>query len=458
MSRRWAPAAAVVAVVAVVAAVSLVVRQRDGGGDPPVLRLAAADAVATSVAAGAPRGASESTRAGSFILGGVLPSGPATARAQLLDRGAAAPEEVRRLAEALGLTGRPQRVEGAWQVGALRVADAAGHPWSMSTASCGPEVPVTSDGPRSGCATVAGPAGAGPAIDVAAARRAAAGVLAALGQQDADIDVESSGANALVRADPRVDGLPTAGYPTVLDVDAAGSVVSASGYLGRPTAGPAYPLVSARVAFDSLPEQPRALMLCPENANCPQPAPGVVTGARLGLTLTALADDSAALLPAWLFTVKDWPMPLAQPAIEPRFLAPPPTGPPGDRPGDQPTQVDPAPANGPRSPFGFDSVFPTDDPKSLVVQYGDSGSCPHTNVTHSVKESAESVLVLLEGDTQPAGQACTSDYRQVLVTVRLQSALGKRTVIDGSRGTPVPVDRSCSRPMGGPPVPKDTAC
>lgn len=543
MLRRWAPLASAVAVVAIVVAVSLVFSHRGGSGVPPALRLAAGSAGDTAAAADAPLAAGKRAAGGSsFTLVGPLPPGPDEARAQELPRGAAKADDVRRLASALGVKGEPTRVEKAWQVGGLRVEDAAGHPWSLSIAYACPDVPVASDStvssdgstssgssaaclpglgapgttssgggsagsdPAAGSGSVStgsgsAPAGAntttdaappppdpaitacpdnarcaapgwvppaqpspGPTADVNAARRAAAAVLAALGMKDADMDVEGAGEHVFVRVDPRVDGLPTSGYTTFLEIDAESSVVGGGGYLGRPSSGPSYPLVSAKSAFDDLPEPPRILIACAQAASCPQPEPAQVTGAELGLMLTALADEEAALLPAWLFAVKGWPMPLAQPAIEPRFLTLPKDEPVQVDPGlVDPPQVDPAQPTTPvepnkpaatRSSFGFDAVFPTDDPSGIVVQYGDSGSCPHTNVTPVVKESRESVVVVLEADSMPAGQACTDDYHQQLVPLTLKGPLGDRKVIDGSTGSAVAVDRTCSRPMGAPAPPK----
>ncbi|MCW2573469.1 MAG: hypothetical protein JWO88_3527 [Frankiales bacterium] len=497
MLRRWAPLAAAVSVVAIVVAVSLAFH-RSSSGSPPPLRLAAASGTDSAMSAAAPAQGKLAAGGSSFVLAGPLPTGPSEARAQTLPRGAANADEVRRLADALGVTATPRRVDAAWQAGALRVEDAAGHPWSLS--GCAPDVPVGSGG-MADCiagyggtgnasvgsgsapaATSVGPAAPEPGlspcppnarcakpdwvapappmpsplppVDVLAARHAADVVLHDLGLADADVSVEPAGDRAFVRADPRVAGLPTSGYATQLEIDAEGKVVGGSGYLGRSSTGPSYPLVSAKAAFDALPEQPRLMMACPSTADCPPPAPAKVTGAELGLQLTALADDEAALLPAWLFTVTDWPAPLAQPAIEPRFLTLP-SAEPGPVASDQPAPGEPAPApSTARSAFSFDTVFPTDDPKTVIVQYGDSGSCPHTHVTHLAKESADSVFVNLEGDTQPADQACTADYRQMLAPVGLQSPLGNRTVIDASTGKPVTIDRSCARPMGEPVPPK----
>ena len=525
MLRRWAPLAAALSVVAIAVAVS-VAFTHISNGTPPRLRLAAGGAGDSAVPAVAP--AAEGKRAAigsSFQLVGTLPSGPDSARAQSLPKGAASAAAVRRLAGALGVTAEPGRVEGAWQAGSLRVEDAAGQPWSLS-GSCGPDVPVSSDGATVSCASGTGvvssgtvssgsgtsdsssgsgsapapaPVGAaeppvaepapavspcpdnarcakpgwapfppppspGPPVDVTAARHAASLVLADLGLSDADVSVEPAGEQAFVMADPRVAGLPTSGYATSLQIDGDGHVVGGNGYLGRPSAASSYPLISAKAAFDALPEPPRPMFACPSNADCPVFQPAVVTGAELGLQLTALADDEAALLPAWLFTVRDWPAPLAQPAIEPQFLIRPTIAPvPVQTAPDQPAPDQPAPPapgkpapNPPaRSPFGFDSAFPTDDPSGLIVQYGDSGSCPHANVAPLVKESADSVVVTLEGDSQPPERACTADYRQMLVPLTLQSPLGDRKVIDGSRGEVVVVDRTCNRPMGKPAAPKD---
>jgi hypothetical protein len=503
--------AAALSVIAVVVVVSLVFG-RSGSGGPPALRLASGGGSDTAAAADAPLAAGKRGASGSsFQLVGTLPSGPDESRAQLLPRGAAKEVDVRRLAAAAGIDDAPRRVDGAWQAGTLRVEDAAGNPWSMY-AGCGPDQPVSSDGgavsvcssgtvdvgagssgssgsgtgPDSGTAPTsttvapapaappvmspcpdnarcakpgwaAAPPSPGPTADVEAARRTAKAVLDKLGLSEADMSVQGAGEQVFVQADPRVDGLRTSGYTTQLQIDAAMTLVGGNGYLGHPTAAASYPLISAAKAFDNLPEQPRPLYACMVETDCPQPVPAKVTGAELGLQLTALADDEAGLLPAWLFTVEGWPMPLAQPAIEPRFLELP-TPEPVD-----PGVVDPGPADpvppvappaaGARSTFSFDAVFPTDEPHVVIVQYGDSGSCPHTNVTPVVKEDADSVVVTLEADTQPE-QACTADYRQQLVTLKLTAPLGDRKVIDGSRGEPVAVDRTCARPMGSPAAPK----
>jgi len=122
-----------------------------------------------------------------------------------------------------------------------------------------------------------------------------------------------------------------------------------------------------------------------------------------------------------------------------------------------PPAVEPEPSGSTaaRAAFSFDAAYGTDEPYEVVVQYGDSGSCPHERVTHAVQETSEQVLVTLESDAMDADRACTADYRQMLVPVRLQQPLGDRELVDGGRREPVPVDRSCQRPFANPPPPKD---
>jgi len=229
-------------------------------------------------------------------------------------------------------------------------------------------------------------------------------------------------------------------------VDENGKVTGANGWLSTPKQADTYPLVSAREAFDALPSVPR-MMMCPVSpeGGCKEPAPAEITGAHLGLSLQPLAAGGQILVPAWLFDVKGSTDPVAGVAVEPRFLASdeptgrPTVGPspgPSDNPG-SPTQVEPpAPA---RSPLSFDSAYRAKIPNAVVVQYGDSSSCPHQNVTHAVKESATSVVVVLEADPMNTLVACTDNYLAKKVEVALQAPLGDRKVIDGTSGREIPL-------------------
>ena len=102
----------------------------------------------------------------------------------------------------------------------------------------------------------------------------------------------------------------------------------AAGWVRRGAAGPAYPLVTARSAYEALVRTPlpMPLMACPEplppDADpVPCGGPVTVTGARLGLSLQQSADG-LLLVPAWLFDVEGSPKPLVQLAVDPSLLQP----------------------------------------------------------------------------------------------------------------------------------------
>ncbi|MBV9292693.1 MAG: hypothetical protein JO222_09605 [Frankiales bacterium] len=93
--------------------------------------------------------------------------------------------------------------------------------------------------------------------------------------------------------------------------------------------GDRYPVITAQAAFDRLQSQPIAMPeICmlrkdgkPGCASIPRPR---ITGAHLGL-MPDVDGTRPVLVPAWLFTVAGSADPIAQLAIEPSFLAAPPT-------------------------------------------------------------------------------------------------------------------------------------
>lgn len=97
------------------------------------------------------------------------------------------------------------------------------------------------------------------------------------------------------------------------------------------------------------------------------------------------------------------------------------------------------PSLGGREAFAFDAAYADVDPNVLVVQYGDSGSCPSQAVRHDVVGSPDRIAVTLTRTPMPTDRACTADYQIKLVRVALTAALGSREVVDGSRTVPVPV-------------------
>ncbi len=290
---------------------------------------------------------------------------------------------------------------------------------------------------------------------------ATARIRDALGLADAPTRVEG----LTVVVEPLAEGVPTHGIPAVLQLSSEAGLLSASGSLAIGEPGDSYPLRTARKAFDALPIMAMGAP-CDVVTGCPEgPA---ITGAQLGLSLVLLEKGTAALVPAWLFTVQDSPVPLvalavadqflggpepAQPGIEPTQPGIEPGTPPATKPGTEPgiepgpdgSLPPPRPSTGKpvdpsaREPFAFDGAYADADPTVLVVRYGDSGSCPSLAVGHSVVQKPDRVIVTLTRTPMPADQACTMDYRAQLVRVTLTAQLGSREIIDGSRKEPVPI-------------------
>jgi hypothetical protein len=279
-------------------------------------------------------------------------------------------------------------------------------------------------------------------------RTAAEPVFAALGLDVADARIESwaYGGSATVRA--TVGGLEVAGMQTSVQVDRDGTVQGGGGFLATPDKGDSYPLVTAQDAYDELPPMMTA-MLCPvgpDGKGCGTPQPVEITGAHLGLMLSALVDGGQALVPAWLFEAKGWTEPIAVVAVQKQYLPEPTpepstkpepgasTEPGGAVPPVPPASADPGTA---REPVHVDKAY-AGKGNALVAVYGDSSSCVHENVTGVAKESADTVWVLVEADAFPPNTACTEDYRAVEVTVTLQAPLGDRQVVDITTNKPVP--------------------
>jgi hypothetical protein len=272
-----APLGTVLAVLGVVAAVALL-RPEHGGHTPAPLPLGAP-------AAGAP---------GTYDLVGTFPTGtPADAAVWTFT----ASDRADRLAAALHTTRAALHVSGPAQS------------WSFPSES----------------ATSVSPASPGPPLAKDLVVRAAAPVLAALGLDVGDAVVTTSPYGGSATLGPSVTGLRTVGLQTTVAVDRTGVLQYASGWLGRPSRGDSYPLVSAREAFDALPALVHPdlcrLRAAGEGGGCANAPTPQVTGAHLGLLMQVLADHRQALVPAWLFDVRGSSTPVAQVAVAPRYLA-----------------------------------------------------------------------------------------------------------------------------------------
>jgi hypothetical protein len=464
------------------------------GGAPPPLVLAGT--AAADLAAGAPAAKSD----GGWRLSGSLPGGiPAAEPVRELSRGPATRDAVSRLAAALG-AGTPRRTVASWTVGStLSVRDNTGQPWTFGpgVAVCSPPAGVDQSA-GAGCSVSSGTVTAAPgtvtsggsgssssnggsrpptgaagtttakpgtssgalgcadqrpdipvscvrhktaqkSVTSAAARRIATAVFTAVGIGPAAVTVNPDGTGAAyVTADPVVSGLPTSGITTAVTVGNDNRVQSGNGWLASVTNGPAYPLISARAAFELLKAQPRPMlamdMPCQVGKPCPGTVTQVVTGAELGLSLHYRDNGRPVLVPSWLFAVAGAGQPVAQVAVEPRYLAGP--TPAASSTPNVPTSVAPPPATAPDPMVSSYTV--SADGRTLTVEYG-VGVCPPAKYRADAKESDQVVTVIVSAyDVQPQSPdtACIELAKIEHTAVTLQSPLGKRVVQDES-GTAV---------------------
>lgn len=414
-------------------------------GPPPKLRLASANGD-RAAALGAP-----SSGGSQYTLEGTLSDDkPADGRVRHPRRGSAA--AAAELASALGLDGTPTAIDGGWALRAPGGTILILHEWGSWSwqLDCMPDGPIQ-DAARTGCAVAGAPTTTppppGPSDDDAAS--AARPVLAALGFAGLPITSSPAGDSQTAAA-----VTPAAGWATSVFVSAAKKVVGGNGWLSGATEGDAYPLISAADAFELLKAQPRMAMdLCMQRKDgqpgCEEPAPTVISGATLGLTLdyeqALRADDPGGplLVPAWLFTVKNSTETIPWIAVDPAYLEQPSPEPaPADKPepgaGTEPSQAPPP------KPVPGTSGQPTETETLPIDAYTLEGDrVIHVQVTLGdckaqweprleAKQGADAVYLLLtaSGSPPPPDGACTAIASEHDVTVTLDAALGDRKVYD----------------------------
>jgi hypothetical protein len=447
-----------------------------GSGDLPLLRIGAGAYAGDVRAAVAGATGSGPDR---YPLSGSLPTGPATATVVRFGTAEVPQPDVEALASALGLGGTPVRHAHGWELatsdGVLRVRD-GGTAWSFARgpAQCPAySVDVDADGGVNGvgCA-VASPPGSTPSAttpvpDDAAARAAADPVLAAVGLDAASARVlpavSGYGVRTVVLA-PAVDGRPTSGARTLVDVDRLG-VLGALGVIATPTPGDAYPIITAAAALDllrSMP-QPELAIACAIGQKCPGIGPRVVTGARLGLTM-AYDGSGPILVPAWLFTIQGSDDPTPVIAVERAYLADPEPGagatasavPPapgasdggsGSSPGssgapDSPVPVPPGDSSG-LTPGGtsptlipVESVALGKDGRTLVL--GATGGVCDTYLGRAIETPTTITVSITTGPPQP-DRVCAAVVKEFSVTVVLAAPWDDRSVVDAVSGRTIPV-------------------
>jgi len=475
-ARRRRTAALAAGAVATVLALSACGNQvaGSGSGDLPLLRIGTgAYAADTQARAGATGAGSDS-----YPLSGTLPTGPATSTVLRFGTDRVPGADVQALASTLGLSGSPVRHAHGWELatkdGVLRVRD-GGTAWSFARgpAQC-PAYSVDVDQAGGvngvGCAVASAPgstpAPATPVPTETATRAAAAPVLAAVGLDAAAATVLPATSGYGVRTavlDPVLDGRPTAGVRTLVDVDHLG-VLGALGVLSTPTAGDAYPIITAAAALDllrSMP-QPEIAIACAIGQKCPGVGPKVVTGARLGLTM-AYDGTAPVLVPAWLFSIQGSDDPTPVIAVDPKYLADPePVGgdggsavPPdpgtsaggsGSSPGssgspDSPVPVPPGDASG-LAPGTTPTMIPVEsvalgkDGRTLVL--GATGGICDTYLGNAVETGTTITVSITTGPPQP-DRVCAAVAKEFTVTVVLASPWDKRSVVDAVTGRTIPV-------------------
>ncbi|MEV8591832.1 hypothetical protein [Streptomyces sp. NPDC052012] len=394
---------------------------------------------------------------------GTLPEGPGSAPVYRT-RGQVTEAQVTELAKALGLDGDPVAEGQSWRIGGkdgsgptLRVDKAAPGSWTFSRYT-----PGTDNCKGDVCKTP--PAGGDPVVSEAAAKKAAAPVLKAVGQDDAKIDASQVlGANRMVNAQPEIGGLPTHGWATGIVVGAKGEVVGGSGRLAEPVKGDTYPVVSADRALELMNAAPRAdsragiggcasPVPLDEAGGRPDPCEGATTlpkqeqkdtltveKAVFGLAAHAV-DGRQALVPSWLFEVRPKgatdTLTVTHPAVEPKYIEQP------ERPG-QPSVAPSKPGDEPTSAPSTRDVdvqgYTAEGGELTVVFSG--GVCADYDVR--ADESGDRVKVTVTETPWP-GKVCIMIAKQYQKTVQLDAPLGDREVVDAD-GEPVPLHKDGAR-------------
>jgi len=437
----------------------------EGGGDPGI-----------AVGEPDPNGAT-------YRADGTLPDGPDSAPVYWA-KGEVTKDEVARLAKALDVAGTPKLVGEEWKIGptkdgsgpALQVNRRAPGIWTFSRYGPGSDnlcestkVCASGTAKKSGTSDKSGTSeqSAGDPVSEAAAKKAAAPVLKAMGQDDAKLDAgQLMGSIRVVNADPEVGGLPTYGWTTGVQVAADGQVVGGNGNLKAPVKGATYPVISAKKTLDLLndstpsygrkgiggcatpmPLKDRFETPCGASTTLPKTTPKAepvtVEGAVFGLA-SHFAQGRQALVPSWLFEVRpkgaDDSFTVTHPAVDPQYLTSPAqpsqepepsaTPSPGTTgPGDEPTA---APTKRDVKVDGY-----TADGKDLTVTYT-GGVCG--DYSTSVSETSDKVKVTVT-ETPWQGKICIMIAKIYHKTVHLDQPLGDREVV-GSEGKAIPKEKS----------------
>ncbi|MET7702053.1 hypothetical protein [Streptomyces sp. NPDC005485] len=428
-------------------------RTPGGDGTPPPLALDGyTEGGGPGIAVGEPN-----PYGATYHADGKLPGGPDSAPVYR-SKGEVTKAEVARLAKALAVTGTPTLTGEVWKVGptkdgagpSLQVNKRAPGTWTFNRYAPG------TDNCKSTTVCANDPAApSAHAVSEAAAKKAAAPVLKAVGQDDAKLDASQlMGAIRVVNADPQVGGLPTYGWTTGIQVNAQGEVTGGSGQLKAPVKGDTYPVVSAQKTLDLMngsgaaapgggrkgpggcaspvPLKDKDEMPCEHSTRAPAAESLSVEKATFGLA-SHFVDGRQTLVPSWLFEVRtkgaEDSFTVTRPAVDPRYLT-------STQPSQGPTGT---PSPRPTGPSGKPSTAPkaqdvkvigyTVDGKKLTVNFW-GGMC--SEYAASADESSKKVEVTVT-DTPQSGKVCIMIAKVFHRTVQLDAPLGDRKVV-GSDG------------------------
>ena len=419
-------------------------------GTPPPLALDGYSSGGTNgIASGEPNPYGETYRAA-----GSLPDGPESA-AVYAPQGEVTKDAVSRLAKALGVEGTPVAEGQVWKIGgqdgtgpSLQVNKAAPGMWTFNRYAPGTDACT---GGTLKCTHDPGTSATDP-VSAAVAKKAAAPILKAVGQDDAKVDASQlMGAQRVVNAEPVFGGLPTHGWTTGLTISAQGEVVGGSGELAAPVKGDVYPVLSARKTLDLMNAAPRTdhrmgIGGCASpvplkdrlEAPCgsstatsatatPTQASTVVEHAVFGLAVHSV-NGKQTLVPSWLFEAREASgqdtFTVTYPAIDPKYLAS----------ANTPTPT--ASSTSTAAPHDVKADGYTTDGKSLTVAFT-GGVC--ADYKASAVESSGKVTVTVT-DTPWPDKVCIMIAKVYHQTVQLKAPVGDREVV-GPDGTKIPVEK-----------------
>ncbi|MGP3984376.1 hypothetical protein [Streptomyces sp. KR80] len=464
-----------------------------GQGDPPPLRLDGYGRGDGKNGPGIAPGEPDPSGA-RYRADGPLPDGPDAAAVHRV-QGEVTRAQAERLAKALDVQGAPRLVQETWKFGQTRdaagptldIAKKAPGTWTYvrygAGGGCTEPVPPPEGGKGDGASTSSparcpapgehpsapdggkGGDGTGP-VSEERAKKAAAPVMKSIGLSDAKLAADQTiGALRIVNAEPVVDGLPTYGWQTGLQVGSDGQVVGGSGHLAELVAGPEYPVLGAEETLKELnkagrpgkvgiggcaspvPHKERdgggegsiaaeaGTLPCPPR-NDAKPKPSTVRDAVFGLAVHFVAGRQA-LVPSWMFEVE---LPgatgsqntytVTHPAVHPKYLAQ--SAPGGEKPGDEPT-TEPGKPGGRVETQHIDGY--SIDGRTLILHFW-GGVC--SDYSASADVSSGTVKAKVIGKEKKPGHACIKIAKRFQEKVTLDEPLGDRKVVDASSGKAVP--------------------